>query len=591
MLSRAGAGPRAARPWLAGRPGCYPGKRLLDLAVLSLAAPPATLLAALAALAIWLEDGPPVLFRQVRAGHQGRPFVLLKLRTMRRNAELYGTFPDPARLTRVGRILRRTSVDELPQLINVARGEMSLVGPRPTLVSQVRRYDARQRRRLWVLPGLTGLAQVHGRNKLSWPERIEWDLRYVASQTFRLDLAVLAATVRALLAGDGVTGHPHSDPIASPTDRGSTVPHGHMRVRLAKPDIGAAEIEAVSEVLTSGTLTAGPQNAAFEREFAARHGARHAVTFASGTSALAAMLLAEGIGPGDEVIVPAMTFISTATAVCHAGATPVVADIDPRSFSRDPAQIPALATARTRAVLAVHYAGQPCDLAGLLKACADTGLVLLEDAAEAAGAEYRGQPVGTFGATAMFSFTPTKNITTGEGGIVLTGSADTAERLRLLRNHGQRRLYQHALIGYNWRLTEMQTAMGRVQLGKLDGILARNRAHAGWMDRRLAGVPGLTPPYRAPQRSHTYMLYTCLVETGRDAVLEYLLDRGIEARVYFPPVHRQPVFAGRAASLPVTDAVAARMLSIPMHSLLAPDELAFIADTLVQAVRQARGSR
>jgi perosamine synthetase len=591
MLTRSQAGLPSAGAARAGPPGSYPGKRLFDLALLALAAVPAGLVAALAALAIWLEDGPPVLFRQVRAGHQGHPFVLLKLRTMRKNAQLHGTFPDPSRLTRVGRVLRRLSLDELPQLVNVARGEMSLVGPRPTLLPQVRRYDARQRRRLRVLPGLTGLAQVHGRNRLSWPERIEWDLRYVAHQSFRLDVAVLAATVRTLLSGDGVTGHPRSDPIAAPTDGGRHVPPGNIRVRLAKPDIGAAEIEAVTEVLTSGTLTAGPQNAAFEREFAARHGAAFGVTFASGTSALAAMLLAEGIGPGDEVIVPAMTFISTATAVCHAGATPVFADIDPRSFNLDPAQIPALVTARTRAVLTVHYAGQPGDLAGLLKACADEGLVLLEDAAEAAGAQYRGQPAGTFGASAMFSFTPTKNITTGEGGMVLTASEETAERLRLLRNHGQRRLYEHAVIGYNWRLTEMQAAMGRVQLGKLDAILARKRANAGWMTRRLARVPGLTPPYRARHGSHTYMLYTCLIDTGRDDVLRFLLDRGIEARVYFPPVHRQAIFAGRAASLPVTDAVAARMLSVPMHSLLQPDELAFIADTLAEGVAAARAPR
>ncbi len=591
MLTRSEAGARGARPGRPPSPGPYPGKRLFDLALLGLAAVPAALAASLAALAIWLEDGPPVLFRQVRAGHQGRPFVLLKLRTMRKTTHLNGTFPDPARLTRVGRVLRRTSLDELPQLINVARGEMSLIGPRPTLLSQLPRYDARQRRRLAVLPGLTGLAQVHGRNKLSWPERIEWDLRYVAHQTFRLDLAVLAATARALVSGDGVTGHPRCDPIAHPTDGGHQMPPGNVRVRLARPDIGAAEIEAVSEVLTSGVLTSGQQNAAFEREFAARHGAAHGVTFASGTSALAAMLLAEGVGPGDEVIVPAMTFISTATSVCHVGATPVFADIYPRSFNLDPAQIPALVTPRTRAVVAVHYGGQPGDLAAMLKACADEGLVLLEDAAEAAGAEYQGQPVGTIGAAAMFSFTPTKNITTGEGGLVLTGSADTARRLRLLRNHGQRARYEHTVLGYNWRLTEMQAAMGRVQLRKLGEILARKRANAAWLDRRLARVPGLTPPHRVPYGSHTYMLYTCLIETGRDAVLAHLLDRGIEARIYFPPVHRQPVFAGRTASLPVTDAVAGRMLSIPMHSLLEPDELTLIADTLEEGVREARESR
>ncbi|HEY5985849.1 MAG TPA: aminotransferase class I/II-fold pyridoxal phosphate-dependent enzyme, partial [Streptosporangiaceae bacterium] len=419
MLTQDRPSPRpACRRWPA-RPSGYPGKRLFDLVLLGLAALPAAVVGALAALVILADDGPPVLFRQVRVGYQGRQFELLKLRTMTKSRVLGSAFPEPEALTRIGRVLRRTSLDELPQLINVARGEMSVVGPRPTLAYQVRRYDSRQRGRLAALPGLTGLAQVHGRNRLSWPERIEWDLRYVAHQSFRLDLAVLAWTVRTLLSGDGVNGHPRRDPIARRPEGGYEVPAIEPRIRLAKPDIGEEETEAVRAVLSSGTLTGGPQNAAFEREFADRHHAAHAVTFASGTAALAAMLLAEGIGPGDEVIVPSMTFVSTATAVCHVGATPVFADIDPLSFNLDPAQIPALVTSRTCAVLAVHYGGQPGNLDGLLKVCADHGLVLLEDAAEAAGAEYRGVPVGTFGKSAMFSFTPTKNITTGEGGIVL----------------------------------------------------------------------------------------------------------------------------------------------------------------------------
>jgi perosamine synthetase len=556
--------------------------------LLGLVALPAVVVGALAALAILADDGPPVLFRQVRVGHHGRQFELLKLRTMRKSRVSGGTFPEPDALTRMGRVLRRASLDELPQLVNVARGEMSVVGPRPTLAYQVRRYDSRQRGRLAALPGLTGLAQVHGRNRLSWPERIEWDLRYVANQSFRLDLAVLACTVRTLLSGDGVNGHPRRDPIARRPEGGCEVPAIEPRIRLAKPDIGEEEMEAVRAVLSSGTLTGGTQNAAFEREFADRHHAAHAVTFASGTAALAAMLLAEGIGPGDEVIVPSMTFVSTATAVCHVGATPVFADIDSRSFNLDPAQIPALVTSRTRAVLAVHYGGQPGNLDGLLKACADHGLVLLEDAAEAAGAEYRGVPVGTFGKSAMFSFTPTKNITTGEGGIVLTGDVETEDRLRLLRNHGQRRLYEHVLVGYNWRLTEIQAAIGRVQLRKLDAILARKRANAAWLNHRLAQVPGVTPPYQVPQARATHMLYTCLVDTGRDAVLAFLLDRGVEARVYFPPVHRQPIFAAQTRILPVTEAIAGRILSVPMHSLLTPDELALVADTLDEAVRRVR---
>jgi lipopolysaccharide/colanic/teichoic acid biosynthesis glycosyltransferase len=200
--------------------GRYPGKRALDLVILSLAAIPAMTIGAISAIAILADDGRPVLFRQVRAGRDGRPFVLLKLRTMATLSQPDDAFPEPASITRTGRLLRRLSIDELPQLINVLRGDMSLVGPRPTLPYQVRRYDSRQLRRLSVPPGLTGLAQVNGRNRMSWGERIEWDLRYVDQLSLRLDLAVLARTVRAILTGDGVTGHPRRDPIAQDAEGG-----------------------------------------------------------------------------------------------------------------------------------------------------------------------------------------------------------------------------------------------------------------------------------------------------------------------------------------------------------------------------------
>jgi perosamine synthetase len=184
----------------------------------------------------------------------------------------------------------------------------------------------------------------------------------------------------------------------------------------------------------------------------------------------------------------------------------------------------------------------------------------------------------------MFSFTPTKNITTGEGGIVVTGDDETAERLRLLRNHGQTALYRHEHLGYNWRLTEIQAAIGRVQLRKLDAIVERKQANAAWMTERLVRVPGITPPYAVPYASPTHMLYTCLVEFGRNSVLEFLLQRGIEARVYFPPAHRQPIFDS-GLRLPVTEQVAARMVSIPMHAQLTGVELDEVADTVEDAAR------
>lgn len=192
----------------------YRGKRLLDLMIVTLIALPAIAIGIVSAFAILLEDGGPVLFRQLRVGYGGRQFILLKLRTMTRIKRAKDAFPDPQDYTRTGRLLRRLSIDELPQLINVLRGEMSIVGPRPTLPYQVHQYDSRQAGRLRVPPGLTGLAQINGRNEMTWPERIEWDLRYVARQSLWLDLIILARTFRVILGGVGVTGHSQNDPIA-----------------------------------------------------------------------------------------------------------------------------------------------------------------------------------------------------------------------------------------------------------------------------------------------------------------------------------------------------------------------------------------
>ncbi len=355
-------------------------------------------------------------------------------------------------------------------------------------------------------------------------------------------------------------------------------------IRLASPELGDEEIAAVAAVLRSGVLTNGPVTEQFERDFGARHGVEHAVAFANGTVALAAMFIAAGIGEGDEVVVPSMTFISTATSVLHVGAAPVFADVDAESFNLDPEDVARKLTPRTRAILAVHYGGQPAEMDELRSIAEGAGIALFEDAAEAHGAEYHSVPVGGLGDAAMFSFTPTKNITTGEGGVVTTRDGDWARRLRLLRNHGQTERYRHETLGFNWRITEMQAAIGVVQTAKLDRILAVKQGNARWLGERLSRIDGVRSPRVRDGRTHPHMLYTLLLDRDRDRVMAELVAAGIEARLYFPPAHRQPVFAPNAAELPVTDWLAEHMLSIPFHWRLSPADLEEIATALEKAV-------
>jgi perosamine synthetase len=255
------------------------------------------------------------------------------------------------------------------------------------------------------------------------------------------------------------------------------------RIRIAVPTTGEEEVEAVRRVLASGMLTNGPATRRFEEVMAERHGTEHAVAFANGTVALAAMYLACGIGPGDEVVVPSFTFISTATSVLHVGATPVFADVRPDTFDLDPDDGARRLTPRTRAVVPVHYAGQAAAMDRFRALADEAGVALLEDAAEAHGASFGGRPVGGWGDAAMFSFTPTKNVTTGEGSVVTTDDGDLARRLRLLRNHGMSGPYRHESLGWNWRLSDILSAVGVCQLDRLDAILAAKRAHAATLDR------------------------------------------------------------------------------------------------------------
>jgi dTDP-4-amino-4,6-dideoxygalactose transaminase len=354
---------------------------------------------------------------------------------------------------------------------------------------------------------------------------------------------------------------------------------------MVAPVVGDAEVAAVTAVLRSGQLAQGAEVAAFEEEFSALVGGRHCVAVNSGTSALQLLIGALGIGAGDEVVVPSFTFAATANAVRLMGAEPVFADIEPRWFGLDPAAVAAAVGPRTAAVLAVDLFGHPAPLAELEALCRRHGLVLLEDAAQAHGASLGGRPCGGWGAGAAFSFYATKNMTTGEGGMVVLDDAGAARTARLLRNQGMERQYENELVGYNMRMTDLAGALGRVQLGRLAELNGRRQANAAALHRGLE--PVMAVPRPAEGAVHVYHQYTVRL-AERDAVAARLADQGVPSRVFYPvPVHLLPPYAGSGSDLPETGRAAAEVLSLPVGPHLGPEHVATVVDALTQALVEA----
>ncbi|MDD1659818.1 MAG: DegT/DnrJ/EryC1/StrS aminotransferase family protein [Methanomicrobiales archaeon] len=359
-----------------------------------------------------------------------------------------------------------------------------------------------------------------------------------------------------------------------------------IRIPIARPCIGPEEVEAVRRVMESGNLAQGEAVAAFEREFAAFSRVKHAVAVNNGTAALHAALLAAGIGPGDEVIAPSFTFIATATSVSMCGAVPRCVDVDDRSFNLDPEAVERAVTPATRAVVGVHLFGQLCDVAALSGICEDHDLAFIEDAAQAHGATFRGLPAGSFGEMGCFSFYATKNMTTGEGGMVTTDSDDLAATLRLLVNHGQSRKYLHTRLGYNYRMTDMAAAMGLVQLRRLPALNAARGEHARYLDGHLRRE-GILTPRRKAGFSHVYHQYVIQVmpefPLARDRLAAYLGEKGIGTAVHYPmPIHLQPLYGGipPGGPCPVSERLAGTVLSLPVHPGVSGEDLAFIAETV-----------
>ncbi|NJN19442.1 MAG: DegT/DnrJ/EryC1/StrS family aminotransferase, partial [Oscillochloris sp.] len=308
-------------------------------------------------------------------------------------------------------------------------------------------------------------------------------------------------------------------------------------VPIARPLIGDDEKAAVMAVLDSGQLAQGQVTAAFERSFAGLCGVGEAVAVANGTAALHLALLAHGIGPDDEVITSSFSFIATANSILFTGAKPVFADIDPVTYTIDVEQIEKLVTPRTKAIMPVHLFGQPADMGPIMELAARHGLPVIEDAAQAHAARYGERVVGSFG-TGCFSFYPTKNMTSGEGGMITTNDPAIADKLRMLRQHGMNRQYYHEILGFNLRLTDMAAAVGLAQLPKLAGWTAARQANAAFYNECL---PREAIPATRPGSTHVFHQYTLRVPRDRERAIALLAERGVQARVYYPLcIHQQP---------------------------------------------------
>ncbi|GAA1574039.1 DegT/DnrJ/EryC1/StrS family aminotransferase [Leucobacter aridicollis] len=349
-------------------------------------------------------------------------------------------------------------------------------------------------------------------------------------------------------------------------------------IPAAKPIIGDEEREAVDRVLRSGMVAQGPEVAAFESEFADHFvQGRETVAVNSGTSGQHLGLLAAGVGAGDEVIVPSFTFAATGNSVALSGATPVFADIDPQTFTLDPVAVEAAITPNTKGIMPVHLYGHPFLVDQIEDIAKKHNLAIYEDAAQAHGASWSGRSVGSIGDFAMFSLYPTKNMTSGEGGMVTCATPEIARNMRLLRNQGMETQYANEIVGFNMRMTDIHAAIGRVQLTKVDAWTRQRQANAAVLNDGLAGVAGLTTPYVAPEAVHVYHQYTIRVDpTERDRLREALkAEHNVGSGVYYPiPNHRLPSLEKYAPGLdlPETERAAKEVLALPVHpSLTAAD--------------------
>jgi len=367
------------------------------------------------------------------------------------------------------------------------------------------------------------------------------------------------------------------------------------RISMSAPDLDESDIQAVLEVLRSGRLALGPKAREFEELIAEYIGVKYAVAVSSGTAGLHILVRTLEVGPGDEVLVPSFTFSASVNAILYERATPVFVDIEPETYNLDPDDLERKITKRTKAIMAVDIFGHPAEWDRILEIADKYNLKIIDDSCEALGAEYKGKKIGQFGDCACFAFYPNKQITTGEGGIIVTNNSSIAKLARSLRNQGREEMgswLEHERLGYNYRMDEMSAALGVSQLKKLEVFLEKRERVARIYTEKLKGFSWVRPPVVKPYVRMSWFVYVVTLQEGldRDTVIGNLEKKGIPARGYFSPVHLQPyvkrIFGYKGGELPVTENIAKRTLALPFHNNLTEEEIEEVLKTLKDVVER-----
>ncbi|MBM7662849.1 dTDP-4-amino-4,6-dideoxygalactose transaminase/lipopolysaccharide/colanic/teichoic acid biosynthesis glycosyltransferase [Bacillus mesophilus] len=512
------------------------------------------------AIVVKLTLGSPILFRQKRPGLQGQPFEIYKFRTMTNGTDEAGQLvSDEKRVTKIGQLLRKYSVDELPQLINVIKGEMSLIGPRPLMMEYLPLYNSFQKRRHEMKPGLTGWAQVNGRNAISWDQKFKLDVWYVDHCSLYLDLKIMMFTLKKVVSTRDVQSPGHVNmPFFTGNnedDRKQNTP-----IFLSPPDMGEVERNLLIEAFDSNWIAPlGPHVDLFEKEFAEMIGSKGAVATSSGTAALHLALRLLDVGPGDLVFCSSLTFVASANPILYQGAEPIFIDSDRDTWNMCPQ---ALRKAfeicmgqygkLPKAVIVVNLYGQCAKYDEIKEICDYYHVPIIEDAAESLGATYKGKPSGTFGEFGVFSFNGNKIITTSGGGMLVSENLEALKKARYLAS--QARLpavhYQHEEVGYNYRLSNLLAAVGRGQLTKLSQKVQKKREIFNTYCNELSMFQGIE---FMPEMTDAYSTkwLTCMIidqkltKINRNLILEAMQKQNIEARPVWKPLHLQPVYKNK----------------------------------------------